>query len=235
MKVLAIEQNSEAWLDFRRGKIGGSKAKGIKPLKTGKFKGQVSGSAGFWDLLAERVSIAKDGESDMDRGHRLEPLGNKLTNDKYKLNLCWKTEEDLIGCGIWVSDDKEDMYISPDSAEKGDKPTYANETKAFGTAKHLRIMYEDMQAKKKEDYNSLNSLPVDNQDQAIDYFVINKDMKTLYWTLINDMVAFKNLEHYVIVIKREDVQNRIDDLETIQHTTLNQLDAMLENIENWGN
>lgn len=234
MHILRVEQNSEEWYEFRRGRIGGSKSHGIKPLSRGKYKGLVQGTVGFWKLLAERVSIAKDGESEMERGHRLESLGLQKTNDKFNLNMVWKTEEDKTLPGLWVSETSDDMYISPDAAEAGDKPTYAAEVKAFDTHKHLQIMYEDMQASKEKDYNPINSLPIDNIDQAVDYFVINKDCQTLYWTMINDMVALDSLEHYVIVIERKHVEERIKKLEEVQITVLNELESMLKGIAKWG-
>jgi hypothetical protein len=234
MKIYRVEQNSEAWFEFRRGKIGGSKAQGIKPLSRGANKGRVDGTAGFWKLLAERVSVAKDGEPDMDRGHRLEAIGLQRTNDKFGLHLIWKTEKNPDLPGLWVSDETEDMYISPDAAEDRDVPTYAAEVKAFDTPKHLQIMYEDMQAKKSEGYNPLNSLPADNQDQAVDYFVINPGCNVLYWTMINDMVALENLEHYVIVIGRSHVEDRVEALKQIQRDVLDDLNAKLKSIEEWG-
>lgn len=233
MRILKVEQNSEAWYEFRRGKIGGSKSAGIKPTTRGKAKGRVDGTAGFWKLLAERVSIAKDGEPDMERGHRLEEAGIKKTNQLFNLNLVWKTEANPELPGLWVSEVTEDMYISPDAAEMGDKPTYACEVKAFDTHKHLQIMYEDIQAKKSDSYNAIDSLPSDNVDQALDYFVVNPDCKTLYWTLINDMVALENLEHYVIVIHREDVDGLVENLQDIQEAVLEELAEKLSNIKNW--
>ena len=234
MKIYRVEQNSEAWFEFRRGKIGGSKTKGVKPLTRGANKGRVDGSAGFWSLLAERVSVPKDGEPDMERGHRLEALGLQKTNAKFGLDLMWKTQENPDLPGLWVSDETEDMYISPDAAEAGDKPTYAAEVKAFDTPKHLQIMYEDMQAKKSEGYNPIDSLPDDNVDQAVDYFVINPDSERLYWTMINDMVALENLEHYVIVIERKHVAERVEALRQIQRDVLSDIEEKLKTIESWG-
>lgn len=235
MKIIRVEQNSEAWYDYRRGKIGGSKSQGVKPLSRGKYKGLVQGSVGFWKLLAERVSIAKDGESEMERGHRLESLGLQKTNDKFKLNLVWKTEEDTTLPGLWVSDTSDDMYISPDAAEAGNNPRYAAEVKAFDTHKHLQVMYEDMQARKSDGYNPINSLPTDNVDQAVDYFVINKKCQRVYWTMINDMVALENLEHYVIIIERDHVADRVKELEEVQITVLKELEDLLKGIKDWGN
>lgn len=227
MRIVRIEQNSEAWFDYRRGRIGGSKAGGIKPLSRGKNKGLIEGTAGFWKLVAERLAI-ENSENERDRGHRLEPEAMQRTNELFKLNLAWKTEEDKTKPGIWISDHSEDMYISPDAAEDTETPTYAAESKAFTADKHLRIIFEDMLARKSEDYNPFGSIPSDNQDQVVDYFVINDNCNTLYWTLINDCVALPELEHYVIVVKREHVQAQIDALKDTQLQVLARLEEVIK-------
>lgn len=222
MKILDLEQNTEAWLDFRRGKIGGSKVSGIKPLKTGKKKGLVEGAVGVWKIIAERISIAKDGEPDRDRGHRLEETAREQVNKKYKLKL--------IRGRVWQSEIDPNIYLSPDSEEDTNAPKYAQETKAFDTHKHLEIIYNDIQAKKTNLYNPILSLPSDNVDQAVDYFVVNDNLETLYWTLVNDMVAYEELETYEIIIKRDDVEGLIEEQKDIQLKALQRADEIVKEI-----
>ncbi len=217
-----LEQNSEEWFDFRRGKIGGSKVSGIKPLKTGKKKGLIEGAVGVWKIIAERVSIAKGVELDRDRGHRLEETAMERVNDKYSLKL--------IRGRVWQSDVNDSMYISPDAEEDSDQPTYAQEDKAFDTHKHLEIIYQDIQAKKLNDYNPILSIPGDNVDQLVDYFVINERLEKLYFTLINDMVAFEELECYVIVVEREHVEGLIQEQQDIQLRALKRADEIVEEL-----
>jgi len=222
MKILEIEQNSEVWFDFRRGKIGGSKVAGIKPLKTGKKKGIIEGAVGVWKIIAERVSIAKDGEPDRDRGHRLEEMAISKTNKKHKLKL--------IKGRVWQSDVNPNIYLSPDAEENSKDPRYAQEIKAFDTHKHLNLIYEDIQAKKLKDYNPILSIPSDNVDQAVDYFVVNEHLDTLYWTMINDMVAYEELETYDIIIRREHVEGLIEEQRDLQLRTLQRADEILEEL-----
>jgi hypothetical protein len=222
MRILELEQNSEVWFDFRRGKIGGSKVAGIKPLKTGKRKGIIESAAGLWKIIAERVSVARDGESDRDRGHRLEELARDKVNHKYKL--------DLIKGRVWQSDIDPNIYLSPDSEEGTDAPVYAQETKAFDTHKHLEIIYQDIQVKKLNDYSPILSIPSDNVDQAVDYFVVNENLETLYWTLINDMVAYEEMECYVIVITRKDVEGLIEEQKALQVRALQRVDEIVNEL-----
>ena len=59
-------QDKEEWLNARAGKITGSKLKDLIVKRgTGEKKG-------FYQLIADRVAIAPDGENPMDRGTRLE-------------------------------------------------------------------------------------------------------------------------------------------------------------------
>lgn len=223
MKRLDIDQNGEAWFDFRRGKIGGSKVKGIKPLKTGKKKGLVDSAVGVWKIVAERLSIAKDGEPERDRGHRLEELAMNLTNKKYDLML--------IAGKVWQSDEDENLYISPDCEEDAAVITYAQETKAFDSDKHLQIIYNDIFAKKLDGYNPINSLPEDNKDQAIDYFVKNEKLQKLYWTLIDDRQAYEEMEHYCIIINRKDVEGDVELLKDIQKRALSRINEIVEELK----
>lgn len=232
MKVLLIEQNSEPWRDFRRGKIGGTASNGIHPPKIGKNKGDITATATFWRLLGEKISIGKDAESETDRGHRLEPLGAQKTNELLGLNLVWGTPETPELPGVWVSDKDDSIYISPDAAEKGDKPTYAAEVKAFDTGKHLNIIYTDTKAKLQPGYSPLVAIPKDNQGQLADYFAVNEHLDKVHWTLINDMVAYEHLEHYVITVKREDMEREINELQNNQATALVEMKNIIGELTN---
>lgn len=221
MKRLEIEQNSDVWYDFRRYKIGGSKAKGTKPLMRGKYKGLAEGAAGFWKLISERLSLPKDGENEMERGHRLEQRALGLTNQKYGLSLTKGM--------IWQSDENERLYISPDGEDLNDL-TVAQETKAFDPDKHLRLMWEDVQAKKTSGYRAFDSIPDENKDQAIHYFRVNPDLKKLYWVLISDLVAYEELEYYAIIVDRNTIEEEIATLSKIEQTVLQRSDQIVREL-----
>lgn len=221
MRIIKLSQSEDTavWLEFRRGKIGGSDVKGIKPLTRGTDRTP----QGFWKVLAGRVSIAPDGEKAIDRGHRIENEGAIRTGELFKLDLD-------LDPGVWQSDLDENIILSPDATEKGNKPTYAVENKSFDSDNHLKIIVMDRRAKKLNDYNPFNSLPKENQDQAIDYFVVNENLETLYWTLYDDRIALPHLEHYVIVINRKDIEGQIEELKDIQTTMLAEIEKLLKEI-----
>lgn len=221
MKIIKMSQTGdrEAWLDFRRGKITGTKSKGIRPLTKGKDRV----AQGFWKLLAERISIAPDGEKALDRGHRCENEALERTNQKYKLNLD-------LDPGVWVSDLDEHIILSPDAAEKGDKPTYAAEAKCFDSDNHIKYVVLDRRASKLENYNPFNSVPKDYQDQVLDYFVVNEHLKTVYFTLDDDRIVIPELAHHVIIINREDVEGEVEQLKDIQLTVIKEVDELIDEL-----
>lgn len=203
MKVIKLSQENdrEAFLDFRRGRISGTKAKNVKMLTRGKDRIP----AGFYAIMAEKLAIEKDGEPEMDRGLRLENEGIALTAKKWKLDLDYDP-------GVWVSDKDEDMIVSPDACEKKKIPTYAAEAKCLDSKNHLLGILQDKRARREDDYKPLQSLKIGQSDfrwQIIQYFVINEKLETVYFTLYDDRYAYDNLMHYVIPIDRQDILEEI--------------------------
>lgn len=204
MKIIKLSQTQdlEAWLDARRGVITGTKAKAVKPLSRGTDRTP----AGFWELLGERLAIAKDGEPEIDRGHRLEAEAIEKIAQKYELDI-------TNDCGMWVHDSNDSIAVSPDASEKGDKPSYAVEVKCLDTKNHIKALVKDMRAKKSENYNPLDSLKVttacDYVNQALQYFVVNEHLQKLYFGFYDDRVAYEQLELHVVEIERWQVEELV--------------------------
>jgi len=227
MKIIRVSQSEDRqqWLDLRRGKISGSKAKGVKPLTRGTDRTP----AGFWELLAENLAIAKDGEPEKDRGLRFENEALIKTAKQYKLKLD-------LDPGMWVSDFDADISVSPDSAEQGDKPTYAVEAKCLDSKNHLRGLVRDRTAKKTKEYNPLNSLKISSQcdfvDQAVQYFVVNEQLETLYFALYDDRMALDHLMLHVITIKREHVRELVEAQLEAQKDILKEVRKLIKELKN---
>lgn len=220
MKIVKISQSQdrESWLELRKGVVTSTKAKAVKPLSRGK-----SLPAGIYELLAEKVAVSKDGESERERGLRLENEALLLTQDKYKLDF-------ELDAGMWFSDDMK-LAVSPDASEVSDKPTYAGEAKCLDTKNHLQAILNDYEGKKLPGYNPVDSLKVGTSDytqQVIQYFVVNQDLQTLYFTLYDDRIALENIMHYVIVVKREHVAEFVDSQELYERDALAKVNNMIK-------
>ena len=222
MKIIRLSQQDdrEAWLQMRIGKITGKKAKGSKPLTRGADRTP----KGLWSLLAEKVAVAPDGEKPADRGQRLENEALEFTAKKYNIELD-------LDPGMWVSDEDEDIAISPDGAQPGDRPTYAAENKSLSSADHLKYVVRDKRARKQEDYRAIDSIPNDAQnafrEQVIQYFVVNPDLQTLYFTLYDDRVAIEGYIHHVIIIDRSDIEDEIAEQKTHELNILKEVNQLI--------
>lgn len=221
MKIIRLSQTTdrEAWLELRRGKIGGSTAKKVKPLSRGADRTP----AGFWELLAEKLSIAKDGEPERDRGLRLENEALVRTAQQYELDLD-------LDCGMWVRDDNEDISVSPDSAERGDKPTYAGEAKCLDSKNHLRVIVMDKRALRSENYRAFDSIPPEFQEQIVQYFVVNDDLKAVYFSLYDDRIVIEKLMHHVIVVDRAEVTEEINAQLEMERSVLTEINELVKEL-----
>lgn len=220
MQIIKLSQKEdrESWLQLRRGVITGTKAKTVAPMKRSSATPQ-----GIYELLAEKVAIQKDGEPERDRGLRLEQEALLITQEKFNLDL-------NLDAGLWLSDDGK-LGISPDGAENVERPTYAAEAKCLDSKNHLQAIINDYEARDTEKYNPLNSLKIATTDyapQAIQYFVINPDLNTLYFTLYDDRIALDNVTHYVITIHREHVEELVKEQELYERAAINQVNVMIK-------
>src|SRR3990167_8301473 len=118
MQIVNLEQGSEEWFSFRKGKISGTHLADMYSKRGGR-------KIGFYETIAERLSIDPDDEDRMERGHRLEEEAAQMFAEKYnkKLELA----------GVCVSDDNPNIIISPDRLIKNSgKYTEAIEMMMFG-------------------------------------------------------------------------------------------------------
>jgi hypothetical protein len=228
MKIIKLSQSedTQAWLELRRGKIGGSTAKSVKPLSRGTDKTP----AGFWQLLAENLSIEKDGEPERDRGHRLENDALDYLIKAEKLDL--DTDP-----GYWVSDLHPDIAVSPDGAERGDKPTFAAEAKCLDSKNHLKLIVKDRIAKRtNKEYRAFDSLKLDSkinfQDQIVQYFVVNPDLKTVYFCLHDDRIALEHLVNYCIRIERDTIEPEIKAQAEYELEILKEVKSLIKELQN---
>ena len=229
MQIIQLSQTEdrEAWLDFRRDKISGTKVKDVKPLTRGKDRTPV----GFWELVASKLAVEKDGESERDRGKRLENEGLKITAEKFKLNF-------TLDPGVWVSDFSKKIMVSPDASEDSPNPTYAGEVKCLDSKNHIKVVVRDRQLRKNqgEEYNPLESLKVGGTDysyQAVQYFVVNENLKKLYFSFYDDRVVLDSLMHYTIVIDRANIENEIEEQGKMQQSVLADVQATIKEIKSY--
>mgnify|MGYP002516290888 FL=1 len=246
MYTLDVSQanDTEAWLEARRGKITGTKS-GKLVYDTYRNSERLKTSIEFWKYAAENYAIEPDGENPMERGHRLENQNATITLTKLGIN----PETAEYDTGLWVSDTDERIAVSPDVCEKGDKPTWAIECKSLGSAYHLQTVmtyriWKLLKPQPTPDLEafavrwldpittSADSIPFDfipkqYQPQVLQYFVVNENLKTLYFSLYDDRV-YGDLCHEYIPVTRDSIGQRITAHKGRELATLDAIDTLTQ-------
>lgn len=179
--------NEQEWLEARRGRITGTRLGSLfskrdkKPLK------------GYYELIAERVAIPRDGENVLDRGKRLE----EEALERFELETGKRVDKSLV---IVSRDDNDDIAYSPDGfIMDGGKIVETQEVKCLNSAAHLQAWLT-------------KKIPSEYEEQYLQSFIVNDDQKLLDFIFYDPSMP---KDFFFFEVRREDVQEQIDEwLET---------------------
>lgn len=224
MKQISIKQNSEEWLEFRKGKSGGSE---LGKLWSPRNNDITNPKKHYYEMLAERVARPMtpndyadklNGESFslMARGHILEPEAAEAFSKAYNIAL-----DDFDG--VWVSDTNPDIYISPDRQI----------TSPDG------IVHEAVEIKCPDSPTVLEiwktqAIPKEYIPQVCQYFIVNKDLETLYFVVYTDLIP--GLELQVFKVSREMAENMgLEAKEEFEKALMAELDNDIKKLDKLSN
>lgn len=208
----------------------------------------------FWQLLADMIAEQPDGEPPMERGHRLENTNIMMACEKLDISTdvvefdtgMWVSDVDDR---IAVSPD---AYTKPQIDINGlvYNPEIAFEAKSLGTKYHLQTVIpfrvfqmlndsETSDDQRAELYSlalklfpevleprrEFDFIPEQYQAQVLQYFVVNPDLQTVFFTMFDDRV-YGNLQHEVFAVERLSVTNEIEAQETKELQTLHLIDEL---------
>lgn len=152
MKILNFQNNEQAWLEARKGRITGTRLKDLINKRGMKPK------IGFYEIIAERIALPPDEENRMDRGKRLEEEAMERFAEETKK----KINTELV---IWQREDEENIAVSPDGFIG---KTEAVEAKCLSSARHLEAFLTQQ-------------IPDEFEYQVLQYFVVNDLLQKLYF------------------------------------------------------
>lgn len=180
----------------RLGRITGSRLKDIV-VKRGAGK-----KKGFYELIAERIGLPADGESPMDRGHRLE----EEAIERFEVMTGKKVDPSLV---IWTRDDNENVAISPDGMVI-DLPE-AVEVKCLSSANHIEAFLT-------------GQIPSEYEYQKLQYFCVNDDLQKLHFCFYDPRLKVKDF--FIIEVTREEVLPEIEAMMIFERDTLAEVDMI---------
>jgi predicted phage-related endonuclease len=199
------------WLAAREGKITGSRLKSIV-VKRGTGK-----KIGFYELIAEKLGIpAEEVETPMERGSRLE----KEAIARFSEETGKEVDTRLL---LWTRDDNENIALSPDGVvipKKGAVETEAVEVKCLSASRHIEAYLTQQ-------------VPDEYEYQVLQYFIVNEDLKTLYFVCYDPRFAMNpniKLDFFYLTIQREDVIEQVNEILEYERTTLKEVDDIVNNL-----
>lgn len=208
----------------------------------------------FWQFLADMIAEQPDGEPPIERGHRLENTNIMMACEKLDIPT-YSVEFDTgmwvsdVDDRIAVSPD---AHAKPQIGINGLEynPTFAFEAKSLGTKYHLQtvvpfrvfqMLYDsETSDEQREELRSLalklfpevlesrrefDFIPEQYQAQVLQYFVVNHDLETVYFTMFDDRV-YSSLRHEVFEVDRLSVASEIEAQETKELQTLTLIDEL---------
>lgn len=210
-------------------------------------------SLDFWQFLADMIAEQPDGEPPMERGHRLENTNIMMACEKFDISP--NVVEFDTGMWVSDVDDRiavsPDAHAKPRIFNGMEhNPTFAFEAKSLGTKYHLQTVvpfrvyqmlnYSETPNSQRNELQSLalklfpemletrrefDFIPEQYQSQVLQYFVVNPDLHTVYFTMLDDRV-YGSLQHEVFAVERQSVASEIEAQETKELQTLALIDGL---------
>ena len=199
MKIIKLE-NKENWLEYRIGKITGSK---LKDLIVKRGTGE---KIGFYSLIAERLAQPADEENPMERGTRLEDEAIQMFKDKTGLEV----DTSLV---IWQRDDNANIAISPDGFIDDEN---AVEVKCLSSAKHIEAYLT-------------KKIPDEYEYQVLQYFIVNDNLQKLYFVMYDPRMP-EHLQLHYFEVERETLQDDIETYKQYQIEKLAKIDEIINQL-----
>lgn len=193
MKTKTYE-TEEQWLEARRGRITGTR---LGSLFSKRDKKPLKG---YYELIAERVALPATEEGAMDRGKRLEDEAM----ERFVEETGKKVNNDHT---LWMRDDDENIAVSPDGAIG---TTEAVEVKCLDSANHLKAWLE-------------KEIPSDYQYQVLQYFIVNDDLKTLYFVFYDPRMP---KDFFYFTVSREEKEKEIAEYLELERQVLKDVERV---------
>lgn len=215
MKILHFKKNSQEWLDSRSSLITGTKNKDLIVKRgTGKKKG-------FYQLIADRLLAPKPVNDFLPEGYDLKEeahtRGHRLESEavqKFRELMPTLTIKD--DCVLCISEENPRLGYSPDALIYDNNNVIGTvEIKCLDGANHIEALIT-------KDYS-------DFEWQIVQGFIVNLKQQYAYLVFYNPDLL--RPLHYIL-ITREELQEKITQMQEIHELTLTEVDEWVNKILN---
>lgn len=181
----------------------------------------------IYKLIAERIAkpINENDYADRLGGRRFSmALRGEILEDEARLKVNEVLNLNFRPGRVWQADWHSEAVVSPDGelveelSEGVELIKDALEVKCLDSWKVVKAFYE-------------KSYPAEYEQQAVQYFAVNKDLETLRFAIYSDVfAAAPQMECQIFTIKREDLQDEINVAIELEKNVLNLVDREVQKI-----
>ncbi len=192
--------SQESWMLARRGRVTGTRLKDLIVKRgTGKKKG-------YYEIIAERLSVPRDDENPMERGKRLESEAIA----RFMIETGKDVNTDLV---IWSREDNPNIAVSPD----GYISEYeAVECKCLNSASHIEVLLTP-------------EVPAEYQEQITQYFCVNDSLETMYMVFYDPSIGYGK-DFFFLTVHRD--EEKVQEALAIERRELFEIDQIVTKLKN---
>lgn len=255
MKVWEIEQNTEEWLEWRKGKSGGSEIKDLwvsgLPLKSDMIKA-LGGGEDIKKLSAEELAkrLSPETMAELKLGRKPKRHYYEMLAERVARPLTPNDYIDRLN-GKPFSMMERGHILEPEIAARFEQVTgltldaksvvWESDYSPYAYISPDRtITSEDGKVRTAVEIKALDSpkvleiwktgdIPEEYIPQIVKYFTVNDDLEVLYWVVGTDLIP--GLEIQIFRIPRSDVEDKIEELKAFEIGMLSMLEKDAEAIE----
>lgn len=253
MKIRKIEQRSEEWYEYRKGKSGGSEFKDLwipgLPLKAKMVEllekdGQTLSpedkktSASVAALLEPEELARLKLESDPKRKYYeiiADEVARPITPNDY-VDQLGERDFTMMARGEILEPEAREAFeaktgkkldVETDIWEDDDNPNIYISPDGYITAEDGKI-HEAIEIKCLSSWEVIKAwktgtYPKEYEPQALKYFMVNPELETLYFVLYTDVIP--GLDIQIFEVKREEVEPRIAEAQAFENAVMKLIQA----------
>ena len=252
MKVIEIEQNTEEWLEFRKGKSGGSGLHDLYPARTItrevakeylEKKGiEVDPKAKASDvvdmLTAEDIGIIKAHGDKKDAFYKLvaERISRPITPNDYEDRLDGQKFSMMVRGHILEEEAIQEFTKRTGKVVIGKSVVWErddNKDSILSPDATIEFDKEAVEVKCLESHRMIraydeNHYPEEYHEQIVKYFIVNEKLEELHFVMYTDVMPA--LPYLQFDIKREEIENDILELRAFEDEILKQVTELSERL-----
>ena len=252
MKIIELEQNTEEWFEFRKGKSGGSGLHDLYPARTitrevakqyiesrGVFIDPKAKAGNIVEMLtSEDIGIIKAQGDKKDAFYKLvaERIARPITPNDYEDRLDGQKFSMMARGHLLEPEAIAEFAVRNKKVVIGTSVVWErddNPDSILSPDATIEFNKEVVEVKCLDSHRMIrayheNHYPTEYHEQIVKYFIVNEELETLHFVMYTDVMPA--LQYLQFDVKREELTEDIKELQAFEDEILKQVNALSEEL-----